>query len=241
MVSSTPSLETSLDLNDSGSSRISPSRLPRMLVEYQPSTPEHPGLEARGQDRLHQGLAGLEVLAGDRHLVRPRPARAGPGCRGCRLGAPLAMRDALLQQGVGVDLAGGDVGVRSRAGPARTPRGWRARRWARGTPRWSRTTPRPGGRSRSPRLKRWMSSTSCSARSHLDVPGLDVVAVQVLDVVLLEHGGHGLDGPQLLAELLEQVRRRARRRGWRPRRRRRGRRPSRRTPGRRGRPGARSP
>ena len=39
IVSSTPSLETSFDLKESGSSSTSPSRLPRMLVEYQPSTP----------------------------------------------------------------------------------------------------------------------------------------------------------------------------------------------------------
>jgi len=35
----TPDLETSLDLNEPGSSRTSPSRFPRMFVEYQPLTP----------------------------------------------------------------------------------------------------------------------------------------------------------------------------------------------------------
>ena len=39
----------------------------------------------------------------------------------------------------------------------------------------------------------------------MEVPLLDVVAVQVLDVGLLEDGGHRLDGPELLAELLEHV------------------------------------
>ena len=34
---------------------------------------------------------------------------------------------------------------------------------------------------------------------------LDVVAVEVLDVRLLEHRLHGLDGPQFLAEVLEHV------------------------------------
>ena len=45
MCSSTPSLETSFDLNDSGSSSTSPSRLPRMLVEYQPSRPSRRALK----------------------------------------------------------------------------------------------------------------------------------------------------------------------------------------------------
>ena len=45
MCSSTPSLETSLLLNDSGSSSTSPSRLPKMLVEYQPSSPSSRALK----------------------------------------------------------------------------------------------------------------------------------------------------------------------------------------------------
>ncbi len=39
MCSSTPSFDSSLVLKLSGSSRTSPSRLPRMLVEYQPDSP----------------------------------------------------------------------------------------------------------------------------------------------------------------------------------------------------------
>src|SRR6185436_1390388 len=39
MYSSTESFDSSLVLNDSGSSNTSPSRLPRMLVEYQPCNP----------------------------------------------------------------------------------------------------------------------------------------------------------------------------------------------------------
>src|SRR5437763_17080752 len=39
MVSRTPSFDTSFDLKFSGSSRTSPSRLPRRLVEYQPRMP----------------------------------------------------------------------------------------------------------------------------------------------------------------------------------------------------------
>src|ERR1044071_1165801 len=39
MYSSTESFDSSFVLNDSGSSKTSPSRLPRMLVEYQPCSP----------------------------------------------------------------------------------------------------------------------------------------------------------------------------------------------------------
>src|SRR3954452_19835950 len=46
MYSSEPGLDSSLVLNDSGSSRTSPSRLPRMLVEYQPETPRRRALKA---------------------------------------------------------------------------------------------------------------------------------------------------------------------------------------------------
>ena len=71
---------------------------------------EHAGLEAGGEDGLHQGLAGLEVLAGDRHVVG-RASSSSAGVSRLRLGAPLAIGMPQLQQGVGVDLAGGDVGV----------------------------------------------------------------------------------------------------------------------------------
>src|SRR3569833_1020578 len=46
MYSSEPSLDSSLVLKDSGSSRTSPSRLPRMFVEYQPETPRRRALKA---------------------------------------------------------------------------------------------------------------------------------------------------------------------------------------------------
>src|SRR5207237_2631835 len=39
MYSKTESFDSSLVLNESGSSKTSPSRLPRMLVEYQPCKP----------------------------------------------------------------------------------------------------------------------------------------------------------------------------------------------------------
>src|SRR6266581_2849917 len=46
MYSSTPSFDSSFVLNDSGSSSTSPSRLPRMLVEYHPASPSIRALNA---------------------------------------------------------------------------------------------------------------------------------------------------------------------------------------------------
>ena len=52
---------------------------------------------------------------------------------------------------------------------------------------------------------RWMSEISASAWSIFDAAGLEVVAVEVAHVALLEHRRHRLDGAQLVAELLEHV------------------------------------
>ena len=70
--------------------------------------PEQAGLEARRQDRLHEGLAGLEVLAADRHVASRARARA---CRDVdsQVGRAVGERDALHHRGVGVDLARRDV------------------------------------------------------------------------------------------------------------------------------------
>src|SRR5256885_12431375 len=46
MCSSRPSFDSSLVLNDSGSSSTSPSRLPRMFVEYHPERPNIRALNA---------------------------------------------------------------------------------------------------------------------------------------------------------------------------------------------------
>ena len=78
MVSSTLDLVTSLALKAWGSSSTSPSRLPRMLVENQPSRPSMRALSAGRDDGLHHRLAALEVTAGDRHaLLRASSCSAG--------------------------------------------------------------------------------------------------------------------------------------------------------------------
>src|ERR1051326_3034710 len=96
MCSSRPSFDSSLVLNEPGSSSTSPSRLPRMLVEYHPLRPsrwivehfaiavaedvgripsaqaEQTGFECRSQYAFDQGLPGLEILATDRGFVFAR-------------------------------------------------------------------------------------------------------------------------------------------------------------------------
>ena len=69
---------------------------------------QHPGLEAGGQHGLHEGLAGLEVLAGDRHAAAGGQldhARQVDAQVRCAVGE----RHVAHQRGVDVDLAGGDV------------------------------------------------------------------------------------------------------------------------------------
>jgi hypothetical protein len=50
---------------------------------------EHPRLQARREDRLHHGLAGLEVLARDRHAARFASSWMA-GRSTVRFGAPFA-------------------------------------------------------------------------------------------------------------------------------------------------------
>src|SRR4030042_1413532 len=70
MCSSTPSLETSLLLKDSGSSSTSPSRLPRMLVLNHPLTPRRRALKPGAR----MGALRQSFLEGGQALV--------PRCRG---------------------------------------------------------------------------------------------------------------------------------------------------------------
>src|SRR3712207_8607901 len=53
-----------------------------------PREAEHPGLQARGDDRLHQGLPGLEVLAGYGD-ARSSAKSTRAGISAARDGAPL--------------------------------------------------------------------------------------------------------------------------------------------------------
>ena len=113
MCSSTPSFDSSLVLKLSGSSSTSPSRLPRMFVEYQPDRPSMRALQHRTDHRLDERLAGLEVLPRDRHVLLGRVLAHRVDVDGEVRGA-VGERHALLQRGVGVQHRRGDgrvVGV----------------------------------------------------------------------------------------------------------------------------------
>ena len=64
---------------------------------------EHARLQAGRDDRLHQRLAGLEVLAGDRRLRLARERVSGREIDG-EVRRAVGVGDAFLQAGPGVDL-----------------------------------------------------------------------------------------------------------------------------------------
>ena len=72
--------------------------------------PEHPGLEARGEDGLHEGLAGLEVFARYGNAVGPcqlqQRGRVQVEVRGT-----VGVRDTTLEAGIGIDLAGSNIRI----------------------------------------------------------------------------------------------------------------------------------
>ena len=89
MYSSTPSFDSSLVLKLSGSSSTSPSRLPRMLVEYQPATPSIRALNIGPSTVLiivWPVLKSLPPIA----TLRSRASCSSAGTSQLRFGAPLA-------------------------------------------------------------------------------------------------------------------------------------------------------
>ena len=96
MASSTPSFETSLVLKFSGSSRTSPSRFPKMLVEYQPRRPSIRALKPGARRvfmRVWPVLKSLPAMG--------TPWRAANsimhGRSTLRFGAPLANGTSLIR------------------------------------------------------------------------------------------------------------------------------------------------
>ena len=88
MCSSTPSLDSSLVLKLSGSSSTSPSRLPRMFVEYQPDKPSMRALSIGASTVLISVcpvLKSLPEIARLRSVAKSRST----GVSTVRLGAPL--------------------------------------------------------------------------------------------------------------------------------------------------------
>src|SRR5262249_11877922 len=95
MYSSTPSLDSSLVLNDPGSSSTSPSRLPRMLVENHPRSPNIRALKPGARIVFKSVWPVLKSLPQIGTLWR-RAAASGPGLAAVRWGARLASGPPLV-------------------------------------------------------------------------------------------------------------------------------------------------
>src|ERR1700758_5224947 len=88
MKSSTPSFDSSLVLNDAGSSSTSPSRLPRMLVEYHPARPSMRALIAGAITVFNHVWPVLKSLP-EIGTLRSLASCCSAGVSTARLGAPL--------------------------------------------------------------------------------------------------------------------------------------------------------
>src|ERR671927_526629 len=88
MVWSTDSFDSSLVLNDAGSSSTSPSRLPRMFVEYQPA---RPSMRALSPGAMTVFIHVWPVLKSLPEIGTPRSFASctSAGMSTDRLGAPL--------------------------------------------------------------------------------------------------------------------------------------------------------
>ena len=110
MSSSTPSLDSSLVLKFSGASSTSPSRLPRMFVEYQPARPSWRALSIGASTVLISVwpvLKSLPLMGMLRSVANWRSA----GVSTVRFGRAVGERHALQQGGVGVEHRRGDLRV----------------------------------------------------------------------------------------------------------------------------------
>src|SRR6185437_211564 len=89
MYSSTPSFDSSFVLNDSGSSSTSPSRFPRMFVEYHPERPSMRALKAGARTVFIMVWPVLKSLP-PIGIFRSSASAASAGTSTQRLGAPFA-------------------------------------------------------------------------------------------------------------------------------------------------------
>ena len=163
---------------------------------------EQPRLETGRDDRLDQRLPGLHVVAGERRL-RPRgELQHAPGCR--RSGSARRSR------------TGSPRGSRRRRRPCSTGSHRRsARAPSRRPPRdactavsFMKTSVLPRPDHHQPvaavlRLERADVGDELLGEIPLVLALLDVRAVEPLDVALVEHGRHRLDGLELAANLVE--------------------------------------
>src|SRR5215470_4784539 len=98
----TESLDSSLVLNEPGSSSTSPSRFPRMLVENQALRPIMRALKPGAQNCLDESLAGFEIFTADRSIVGTRQLVHHRNIHG-QIGSAIRERNALDQRSVCVD------------------------------------------------------------------------------------------------------------------------------------------
>ena len=146
-------------------------------------------LKAGREDGLHQRLAGLEILAADGSFVLARQLVHRRDIDG-QVRRAVGERHALLQRGVGVDHRGRDLLVVLASAPSRRLHATDAPRSAR-----CKTSVDPHQmvtRRLAPLdfLKSRMSCAQLLGQIHLVLALLDVGAVDLLDIVVIEHGRH---------------------------------------------------
>ena len=130
MYSSEPSLDSSLVLKDSRVVEDFAVAVAEDVGGEPAGDAEHAGLEGRGEDGLHEGLAGFEVLAADGRVVLLGELDEGWDVDG-EVGRAVGEGDAFIQCGVSVDLRGGDTDVVVLEALLEGLDGWRGRGWAR--------------------------------------------------------------------------------------------------------------
>ena len=72
--------------------------------------PQHASLQARRDQRLHEGLAGLEIFSADRNIAFARQIQQRRHVGG-QVRRAVGERDAAFQRRVSVNLARRDVGI----------------------------------------------------------------------------------------------------------------------------------
>jgi hypothetical protein len=162
---------------------------------------EHAGLEGRGEDGLDEGLAGLVVLAGDGgvHLAGELVER---GDVYGEVGSAVDEGDAFLERGPGVEHGGGDAGI---IVDEAFFKGFE------GLVDSGLFEIDLGGAAPDHDLAVGFGFelgdvvADLVGEVALVLAGLDLLSGEALDVVLVEDGGHGLDGFEEGAHLLKLV------------------------------------
>ncbi len=165
---------------------------------------EHARLEAGRDQRLHEGLAGLEILAADRDIAFARQVEQGRDVVG-EVGGAVGEGDVRHQRGVGVDLAGSDVGIV--LFEALLEGGQRLVHGGGLVVDLGGAAPDHDAAGDAGALAELADVFhQCQRLVVLGAFGLDVGAVQAADVFLFEDGLHGPDGLERLADLVQQER-----------------------------------